>query len=60
MTETLPPCPDSSCTFMASEENPTGHHWHEPSGVKVHELSTEGWRLCGESRAGLFTRCYRG
>lgn len=30
------------------------------SGVKVHELSTEGWRLCGESRAGLFTRCYSG
>lgn len=26
MTEALPPCPDSSCTFMASEENPTGQY----------------------------------
>ena len=29
---TLPECPRPDCTFAASEENPTGHHWHERSG----------------------------
>ena len=65
MTETLPPCPRTDCPFVASEANPTGHHWHGDNGhpdppirmVYTHVTEDVFGELCrnGDSDS---TRCY--
>ena len=65
MSETLPACPITTCTFAASEENPTGHHWHNKPRM---DAECEEWHfgdialagaedLCGRDTRD-WTRCY--
>ena len=65
MSETLPPCRRTDCTFAAFELNPDGHHWHGDNGhpdppirmVYTHVTEDVFGELCrnGDSDS---TRCY--
>ena len=64
MGETLPPCPDTTCLFAASDDNPTGHHWHNKPRMDAEwmqwhfdDIARATGDLCGRDTRD-WTRCY--